>query len=645
MNPTHCTSCGADLLGGRFCGECGAEATPLPGHCPVCSSAQPPGSRFCADCGAQVGRHDRTSAPGAIAPHSGPAGSKSVRARRPWLVMGIVVACVLVAASAGLTTYLLTGADEAPAVTLEPVGFTRADSFMGNLDTDVEGARRAPRENESTRFDVIDDPRQSRVTTSLSGQVAGGSAPGLYGGTRDTAVCDVEALVDFLTDDANAARAAAWAGVLGIRVDEIPEYVRGLTAARLSFDTRVTNHGFAEGGASAYQSLLQAGTAVLVDRSGVPRVSCGCGNPLLEPAELGEESDHEEALELDGAAQNPAQAWEGLDPQRAVTIQPASRPVDAITLLDRENADGLLERPVGSTGVNMRDTGTGDVKVTLEWESDADLDLHVVEPDGTEIMFSQRGPTATGGELDVDANVGCEQNGSLENVFWPPGEAPAGEYRVEVNGFSVDGCGGGDFTLTIQVAGQEPRVERGSVSDGEDVVFTFTSAGPERGSAPAPSPAESSAERLGAASTITTQGLGPVLAGMTVEEAQAAAGTPLAPIGESPNGGCQYFEAEGLPGVSFMTMRGEIARVDVNEATVKTVSGLTLGASETDVEEKYGTNVERTQHEYDPDGSYLTYVPDDPEDETRLVFETDGSEVTLIRAGRLPEVEYVEGCS
>jgi hypothetical protein len=28
-----------------------------------------------------------------------------------------------------------------------------------------------------------------------------------------------------------------------------------------------------------------------------------------------------------------------------------------------------------------------------------------------------------------------------------------------------------------------------------------------------------------------------------------------------------------------------------------------------------------------------------------IVFETDGKRVTMFRAGRLPEVEWVEGCS
>jgi hypothetical protein len=117
--------------------------------------------------------------------------------------------------------------------------------------------------------------------------------------------------------------------------------------------------------------------------------------------------------------------------------------------------------------------GTGDVQITLRWESDADLDLHVVEPNGEEIWYSEPGPTSTGGQLDVDSNVGCENDGSVENVFWPQGDMPLGEYTVTVVGFSVDGCGGGDYTVTASVEGQEVLNETGSVGEDEEDVYSF----------------------------------------------------------------------------------------------------------------------------------------------------------------------------
>jgi hypothetical protein len=108
-----------------------------------------------------------------------------------------------------------------------------------------------------------------------------GGEPGLYGGTRNLSSCDTELLINYLGQ--NPDKGAAWAGVLGIAPTQIRDYVGQLTPVVLRADTRVTNHGFANGKAFALQSVLQAGTAVLVDKFGAPRVRCECGNPLLEP--------------------------------------------------------------------------------------------------------------------------------------------------------------------------------------------------------------------------------------------------------------------------------------------------------------------------------------------------------------------------
>jgi hypothetical protein len=117
--------------------------------------------------------------------------------------------------------------------------------------------------------------------------------------------------------------------------------------------------------------------------------------------------------------------------------------------------------------------GTGDVQITLRWSSSADIDLHVFEPDGTEIWYSDPGPTATGGRLDVDSNVGCEQEASVENVFWPEGDMPVGGYRVVVTGFEVDGCGSGDYEVTASVQGQPVLDQTGTVATDEQDEFTF----------------------------------------------------------------------------------------------------------------------------------------------------------------------------
>src|SRR5437016_4304495 len=82
---------------------------------------------------------------------------------------------------------------------------------------------------------------------------------------------------------ANPAKADAWAATLHIQTTEIRRYVSRLTAATLRTDTRVTNHGYVNGQANPLQAVLQAGTAVFVDKYGEPVVKCYCGNPLTPP--------------------------------------------------------------------------------------------------------------------------------------------------------------------------------------------------------------------------------------------------------------------------------------------------------------------------------------------------------------------------
>jgi hypothetical protein len=393
---------------------------------------------------------------------------KKKRRQGPLLILAIVVVVGLVAAAVYVVANRGGDSEE---VVLEPVGMVQEDDFAGNLDV---GEAAAAAFDELEVAEGVPDARVEQVDTGLAGRVVDGSEPAVYGGSRDTQVCDVATLVSFLTDPANADKAEAWAGVLGVDVADIETYVGGLTSVRLRWDTRVTNHGFRDGGANPFQSLLEAGTAVMVDDTGVPRVKCNCGNPLGEPTALDGTSESA-ALDVEEIAQNPDAAWENLDPAEAVKIS-GGAVVEAVTLVDVDTG-GLIERPVGSDGVSKTDIGTGDVQLKLEWASDADIDLAVTEPDGTFIYWNDTGPTASGGELDVDANRQCINDGGVENIFWPPGEAPTGTYTITVTGFALtnaDGasCGGGDFTLTITVQGEE-RVETGSVGQDQEQTYTF----------------------------------------------------------------------------------------------------------------------------------------------------------------------------
>jgi hypothetical protein len=128
---------------------------------------------------------------------------------------------------------------------------------------------------------------------------------------------------------------------------------------------------------------------------------------------------------------------------------------------------------------------------------------------------------------------------------------------------------------------------------------------------------------------------------MTVEEASRILGVNFTSEGSSES--CHYVKPEDGPaGISLMIIDGRVARIDVEDQAIPTSVGVHVGDSEDRVKMLYMNQVEVTNHKY-TDGHYITVVPADGSN--RIVFETDGTKVTRYRAGRMPEVEWVEGCS
>jgi uncharacterized protein DUF6777 len=225
-------------------------------------------------------------------PPSGPGGQRSddERRRRALLVAGIIGLVVVILLA---VVFISRGSDDGTdpvaagsgEIFLEPAAEPGADPFTNSAAEPAPSSTVPLAEPVSLAPNVTAPKLDAPATTAPDGRTGtksfAGGTPGLYGGTRDKASCDKEKMVSFL--QANPAKASAWADAQGIGVDEVPAFIRGLTPVVLRGDTRVTNHGFAGGRATARQSVLEAGTAVLVDQYGEPRAKCACGNPLLPP--------------------------------------------------------------------------------------------------------------------------------------------------------------------------------------------------------------------------------------------------------------------------------------------------------------------------------------------------------------------------
>jgi hypothetical protein len=147
-------------------------------------------------------------------------------------------------------------------------------------------------------------------------------------------------------------------------------------------------------------------------------------------------------------------------------------------------------------------------------------------------------------------------------------------------------------------------------------------------------------------SKVFINGIGSVQVGMTVAQASRAAGTRLVSPGYSGSDQCAYVKPQGGPqDVAFMVTNGRISRVDILKGNISTAKSARIGDTEARIKALYPGQIRVSKHHY-TNGHYLTFVPRDASDKNyRLVFETDGKRVTQFRAGKLPEVEFVEGCS
>jgi hypothetical protein len=117
---------------------------------------------------------------------------------------------------------------------------------------------------------------------------------------------------------------------------------------------------------------------------------------------------------------------------------------------------------------------TGDVQITLEWDTTADLDLHVIDPYGEEI-YHGHSRAESGGELDVDANHPCGTavSNPLENVFWPWGGAPGGEYQVYVDYYGeCSNEGAVAYQVIVRVDGDVIGTYPGRLTPGEQTFVT-----------------------------------------------------------------------------------------------------------------------------------------------------------------------------
>ncbi len=142
---------------------------------------------------------------------------------------------------------------------------------------------------------------------------------------------------------------------------------------------------------------------------------------------------------------------------------------------------------------------------------------------------------------------------------------------------------------------------------------------------------------------VTYDSFGKVKVGMTVSKASKALGIPFV-RGAGYEGDCYYASPKrGFKNVAFMMNGQRIARIDIDGKEYATDRGAKVGDTEAKIKRLYKGMYKVSPHKYIVHAYYIEVEMKG--EKYSIIFEIDGKRVTRFRAGRFPEVGYVEGCS
>lgn len=153
---------------------------------------------------------------------------------------------------------------------------------------------------------------------------------------------------------------------------------------------------------------------------------------------------------------------------------------DFIMVFDQEFTDASLNVIVAiidkngeiseyyTTTITLVEAGAGTLQVSLAFNNDKDIDLHLIEPNGAlysdkHIGFNNR-ESANGGELDLDSNPVCDIDGvNNENITYSAEDyVEPGRYTVYVDMYeNCDPSIATNFVLTIFYNGQLIQTDKG----------------------------------------------------------------------------------------------------------------------------------------------------------------------------------------
>ena len=216
-------------------------------------------------------------------------------------------------------------------------------------------------------------------------------------------------------------------------------------------------------------------------RLSTPKVSPSSDQPSDEVSEFEEDESQLEA-ELIEELESP-DAQEPLDSSEALLAEIGAE-WDTNPKRNSESPTPTVETGEEVSNPDLADfhdrlqregAKSGQVQISLIWDNINDLDLSVVCPSGERISFDNK-LSACGGQLDVDMNEAPTSEQPVENIFWPAGAAPKGEYKVLIEHFEHHAEEDLTPYRVLVDDGNGPKEYRGEITNDEPprLVCTFT---------------------------------------------------------------------------------------------------------------------------------------------------------------------------
>lgn len=140
------------------------------------------------------------------------------------------------------------------------------------------------------------------------------------------------------------------------------------------------------------------------------------------------------------------------------------------------------------------------------------------------------------------------------------------------------------------------------------------------------------------------EGVAPLLAGTSLAQAEKQLGTRLQPAAGSNAAACRRYDVPAWPGVQVIVDNAVISRVETRDKRYASISGVHVGDDVAKVRRVYGQRLSVSPHLYFANG--LTLAVYSPDRRFALIMESnDAGRIITLRAGAVPAVEHLEGCS